>query len=250
MTMPNRRRAHRCLIVAAAVVATTAVFSSPLAAADLPVKSRADAVVQPSWTGYYVGFHGGWAWGTSRSEDSLESTPNLPYEDAESSGPLAGAQLGANWQYGNVVVGAELDGSWTSLRGTFANEPPAVNGPSDQRVHIRALATATGRLGYAMGPWLAYGKAGAAWADMKLNTKFMVIPTVYERSRFGATAGAGMEVAFLRNVSAKVEYNFLYFPEENLVFNHPSSTASIDHFVHVVKGGFNVRFGGDHMVAR
>jgi outer membrane immunogenic protein len=230
-----------------AVVAAAAGLSSPLAAADFPVKSR-DAAVRPSWTGYYAGFHGGWGWGNTQLEDPA-STPPFNPQDIATNGPIAGAQLGANWQYGNLVAGLEVDGSWASLRGNGSRNPVITSSVS-QGVHIRALATATARLGYAMGPWLAYAKAGAAWANMELTTQFQAQPTVYDRNRFGATGGVGMEVAFLRNVSAKLEYNFLYFPEDHLTWFQQSTTTSIDHYVHLVKGGFNVRFGGDHVVGR
>jgi outer membrane immunogenic protein len=246
MNTSIRRRAHRCLTFAAALIATAAGFAPPLAAADLPVKSR-DAAGRLSWTGYYIGAHGGWGWANTQLEDPTFPPPFNPQEIA-TNGPIAGAQLGANWQYGNVVAGLEIDGSWASLR--IGSRTGVITSSAANSVHIRALATATARLGYAMGPWLAYAKAGGAWANMELTTQFAPQPTVYDRNRFGATGGAGMEVAFLRNVSAKLEYNFLYFPEDHLTWFQPNTTASVDHFVHLVKGGFNVRFGGDHVVAR
>ena len=101
-----------------------------------------------------------------------------------------------------------------------------------------------------MGPWLAYAKAGGAWANVELTTKFGPEITVYDRNRFGATAGVGMEVAFLRNVSAKLEYNFMYFSPDHLIWSTPSSVANLDYFVHLVKVGINVRLGGDSVTAR
>ena len=56
--------------------------------------------------------------------------------------------------------------------------------------------------------------------------------------------GAGLEVAFLRNVSATVEYNVLYFPTEHLVYENVNTTSSISHLVQTVKAGINVRLGG------
>src|SRR5437660_1530178 len=62
---------------------------------------------------------------------------------------------------------------------------------------------------------------------------------------FGAVGGVGLEVAFLRNVSAKVEYNAFYLPTETLHWVSPDTTSEIKHFVQVVKAGINVRFNGD-----
>ena len=63
-------------------------------------------------------------------------------------------------------------------------------------------------------------------------------------------AGAGMEVALLRNVSGKIEYNFVYLPEHQFRFVYHGADSFIDHYVHLFKAGINVRFGGDHVAAR
>jgi outer membrane immunogenic protein len=244
-----RRAAFRCLAFAAAAATATAAFTPSVVAADLPVKSRPDVVVQHSWSGYYIGAHGGWGWGSSHLEDPLFNQPIFFPIEYKSNGPIVGGQIGANWQYGNVVVGVEADGSWASMRSASVTNP--VPGQFRDGIEINALATATGRVGYTMGYWLVYAKAGGAWANMKFVTGSLGPQLVtYNENRFGATAGAGMEVAFLRNVSAKVEYNFLYFPEHSLVFMHPASVSQFDHFVHLVKAGINVRFGGDAVIAR
>jgi opacity protein-like surface antigen len=95
-----------------------------------------------------------------------------------------------------------------------------------------------------MNQWLAYAKGGVAWADMEIVAKYMVQPTTYDRSMIGATAGAGLEVAFLRNVSAKAEYNYIWLPVDHLVYANINSISSLEHHIHVVKFGINVRLGG------
>jgi outer membrane immunogenic protein len=250
MTTSVRGFAFRCLTFAAVAAAATAAFTPSVVAADLPIKSPGSTVVQPLWTGYYAGVHGGWGWSTTQADDP-QLRPTDPPVEYRSDGAIVGAQFGVNWQFGHVVVGAELDGSWASMRSVTSNINPAIPGPFSQGVEIHALATATGRLGYAMGPWLAYAKAGAAWARMEYTTALTAAgPISTIQNQFGATGGAGMEVAFLRNVSAKVEYNFLYFPEHSYAFVNWNSMSSVDHFVHLVKAGINVRFGGDAVVAR
>jgi outer membrane immunogenic protein len=245
-----RRSAFYCLGFAAAAITATAAFTPSGFAADLPIKSRTEPAAQLLWNGYYAGVHGGWGWGTSRINDPI-LRPADPLVEYRSDGPLVGAQIGANWQFGNVVVGAELDGSWASLRSVTSNINPAIPGVFSQGIEIHALATATARLGYAMGPWLAYAKGGGAWAYMDITTAITAQgPISTSENRFGVTGGAGMEVAFLRNVSAKVEYNYLYFPEQSYSFITPATVGTVDHFVHLVKAGINVRFGGDAVVAR
>jgi outer membrane immunogenic protein len=245
----NRRFVYSRLTFAAALAATTAAFTPAVVAADLPVKAPPVQAVALSWTGYYFGVHGGWGWGNTHISDPLFNSTFDPVE-ATYNGPLAGGQIGANWQYGNVVYGVELEGSWAFVRGNTNRDQSIISADPNNHIDFRALATGTGRVGYAMGPWLAYAKGGVALADVQMTTQFQVQPTTYNRTPFGAVAGAGTEVAFMRNVSAKLEYNFMYFPPEHLVFINHTTVSSIDHFVQVVKGGINVRFGGDQTLPR
>ena len=124
-------------------------------------------------------------------------------------------QVGANWQFGNVVVGGEIDASWASLKGSVA--AGAISRFRAIDLHYRALATGTGRVGYAAGTWLSYVKAGIAWADLEqTNFAGTVTPRGVPHTRTGVTAGAGLEWAFWRNLSAKLEYNFIYFGESSI----------------------------------
>ncbi|MDO9058538.1 MAG: outer membrane beta-barrel protein [Bradyrhizobium sp.] len=229
---------------AAFVAAASVVFTATAHAGDAPVVRSL-----PSWTGFYAGVHGGWGWGKTQVEDPIFSPPFNPTESTYS-GPLAGGQFGANWQLGNFVVGAEIDGSWAFVRGNTNRNQTIITSSTNNGIGYRALATGTGRLGYAMGQWLAYAKGGVAWADMEITTQFTPLPTTYERRLFGAVGGVGLEVAFLRNVSAKVEYNLIYIPTDHLVYANLNTTSSLDHLVQVVKAGINVRFGDGSVPAR
>ena len=239
MLTPTRISVLSCLSFATAVAAASVAVTAPVLAGDRPI-----AASPPSWTGFYAGVHGGWGWGKTEISDPIFTPPFNPTE-ATYSGPLAGGQFGVNWQYGNFVLGAEIDGSWAFVRGNTNRNQTIVTSSTNNGIGYRALATGTGRLGYSMGQWLAYAKGGAAWADMEITTQFTVLPTTYERRLFGAVGGAGVEVAFLRNVSAKVEYNLIYIPTDRLVYANLNTTSSLDHLVQVVKAGINVRFGGN-----
>jgi outer membrane immunogenic protein len=228
------------LTVTAAIAASSLAFTSPIYAGD--VAGPADRIVIPSWTGFYLGVHGGWGWGKTEILDPIFSPPFSPTE-LQYNGPLAGAQLGANWQLSNFVLGAELDGSWAFVRGNSNRNQGIITSSSRNGIGYRALATGTGRVGYSMGQWLAYAKGGVAWADIGVTTQIAPQPTNYESRLFGAVGGAGLEVAFLRNVSAKVEYNLIYLPTDQLSYVSPSSTSSLNHLIQVVKFGINVRLG-------
>jgi outer membrane immunogenic protein len=240
-----------CAIVVAATAAAWQSFVPSAFAADMPVQARPVAVAPPLWTGFYFGAHGGGAWGSSRFVDPSFNNAFQPVY-IKSSGAIAGAQLGADWQFGNIVVGGELDASWSSVSGEVPVDPLFGAPASGFRNKLRAMATGTGRVGYASGVWLGYVKAGVAWADIETTfTTQSPRPEVVPHHRTGVTAGAGVEVAFWRNLSAKVEYNALYFGPQSLSSSRfPMGPPNLDHLFHVVKGGINVRFGGDYLAAR
>ena len=238
----SERSVARRIGLAAVVAAASAGLTSPvLAGGPLPA-----AVV--SWSGLYAGVHGGWGWGKSEFRDPLNSPANNPFF-AYYNGPLAGGQLGYNWQQGNYVLGAEIDGSWSFVKGSTSTSP-LITSSTNNGVGYTALANATGRVGYASDQWLAYVKGGAAYARMELSSRFTPDVTNYNRELFGAVGGVGLEVAFLRNVSAKVEYNAIFLPTETLHWVSQDTTSEIKHFVQVVKAGINVRFYGDGSLPR
>jgi opacity protein-like surface antigen len=226
-----------CLAFAAAIAATSTSFSAPALAAEPPLPA-------PSWTGFYFGLHGGWGWGTTDIWDPIFHAVYSPTQ-VKYNGPLAGAQAGFNWQMGNFVVGAEVDGSWAFVRGNSSTNGVFTSSARDAFGYT-SLATATGRVGYTMGQWLAYAKGGVARAEMEVTTgNISALPVTYESSLIGAVGGAGFEVAFLRNVSAKAEYNYIWLPVDKLVYANVNSISSLEHHIHVVKFGVNVRLGPD-----
>jgi outer membrane immunogenic protein len=75
------------------------------------------------------------------------------------------------------------------------------------------------------------------------------IVTVTEQ-RTGLTGGVGLEVAFWQNVSAKIEYDYLVFGQQTVVFFTPVHPLDVNQQVQVVKAGFNVRFGGGATTTR
>lgn len=218
------------------------MFAPPVAAADMPIKAAPPPVVVGSWTGFYVGAHGGWGWADTHIPSPFTSPIVGP--DVQTNGPLAGLQVGANWQSGNVVFGVELDGSWTFLRSNSSTNQSIPSSTTRNLIDIRALGTATGRIGYAMNSWLFYAKAGGAGGSVEITSPDFAVPPSWDRGVWGPTAGAGLEVAFLHNVSAKLEYDFIYFVRDELPYFPNSYAVGIDHTVQMVKAGLNVHFGG------
>ena len=166
----------------------------------------ADGLPKPhdrfDWTGLYAGVHTGGALGLSDISDPYGAS--IYGDNVRLPGPLAGGQIGVNYQTGLTVVGLEADASWADLDGT--NTCFAFSGfflSSNCKVHTDAVGTLTARLGWAVGAGgrtLIYGKGGASWqhstTDATVNGGFGFPATRTSDTRWGWTIGAGLEHAF------------------------------------------------------
>lgn len=97
---------------------------------------------------------------------------------ANSSGWLAGAVAGYNWQKGRMVVGIEGDASWTSLKsettGTFVDPsaPNFVFPSGDTFARIDWYGTVRARVGLVVGSFLVYGTGGLAYGNVSLSNRY------------------------------------------------------------------------------
>ena len=203
------------------LVGATLLFAGPAFAADVGTKApayRAPPLAPVfSWTGLYVGVHGGYG-----SSDS---------QGLDLKGGFGGGQVGYNYQINNFVWGIEGDiaGADISETDTF--------GPLSVKVSFDTLASLRGRFGVAYGNALFYGTAGAGWGHFKVSASAFGLTASDSVTLSGWTAGAGIEYAFLPNWSAKVEYLHYGFGSENFV-GLPTGNLDVD----TIKAGINYRF--------
>jgi opacity protein-like surface antigen len=157
-----------------------------------------------------------------------------------------GLQMGYNWLIpGPFLVGIEADISGAGLSSTTltspVGDPAAVASWTDKLDVYGSVRT---RLGWVSNNWLFYGTGGFGWAYDKFTRKQLTAPiadiieplnapyvdtkalqagTVVTNShlRPGWVAGAGVEWAFARNWTVKLEY---------LHFDTASETLSGGHF--------------------
>ena len=203
------------------------LYKAPVKA---PVVERA-----PNWTGLYIGAFAGADYGNAKvgfPDAGFASGPQV-------AGALAGGTVGYNYQIGSWVLGVEGEAGWTNARGSVActgadNPNQVVLFSTDCAAKADFLAMATGRLGYAMGRALYYGKAGAAWTHEAFTVTCnqpagTVAPQTclnpaganlaqisVGENRVGWTVGYGVEFAFTPNWSAKGEFNYIDFGNRNL----------------------------------
>jgi outer membrane immunogenic protein len=224
-------------------------------AADMP----APPAVAPafSWSGCYAGVNGGWAQSRSRydlapggnylnpigvapppnaagSGDFAANIAALSHtSEPESSGGVAGGQVGCNWQTAHNVIGFEVDGQWTSLKNSadaaFAAFPDAGNPVFTNPAHTEHvssklpwLATFRARGGWAFDRLLVYATGGLAVGgiESETNVSFATFPTLPVNNgathigsdrftRVGWVLGFGAEYAFAPRWSVKAEYLYI-----------------------------------------
>jgi outer membrane immunogenic protein len=252
-------------------LASTALFvglAQSASAADMRVPYR-QPVPPPApiftWTGFYIGGHGGCA------HDRMDYTPGAFRTDdlgpttidtANGGGCYGGVQVGYNYQVASWVWGIEADASWGEIKSRTNLVQP-------ERAHIDTLAqfdqkltsfgTVRGRLGYTWNwgatPTLWYVTGGWAWARNQLaTTAFDGIPNGLTNSQThsGWTVGTGLEVALSGNWSFKGEYLYMDLDNKNyataLITDDGdlpgTNVANVDLKIHTVRIGLNYRFGG------
>jgi outer membrane immunogenic protein len=237
------------------LLATIALIAlvSPATAADLGRFQIAPAPVVPvwTWTGCYAGGQVGYLWGSS--EKWIVRTPggdffgqSLGGHDAKSW--IGGVQAGCDYQFAGVVLGVQGDYGWTEANGTHAS---AREVGVYYHSEARALASVTGRIGYAWNRFLGYVKGGAAWERVDYSAATILIGTAYTASvtRPGWTIGVGGEYAFTKFLSGFVEYGYYDFGTSDIhltpaVAGLRPAFVAIEETASVVRAGINLRFGG------
>jgi opacity protein-like surface antigen len=179
------------------------------------------------WTGCYLGPHGGYGWGTSNTDAGNVShriADETPADFSSSPhGGITGAQLGCNYQSPeNWVVGIEGEG-WRSWMNDTASAFGHEDRPLGADLHtLRAQnmwdAALSLRLGIAVGQALLYAKGGGAYGSFQYV--FIDAADFHDfdvnSSKFGWLVGVGVEYPFTQNWSAKVEYDYLNFGNNNV----------------------------------
>jgi outer membrane immunogenic protein len=169
-------------------------MAGPALAADIPVK--APPVVAPvpvfTWTGCYIGGHGGFATAQKYYEVTTVAPGGAPALvgtvvgeggtfilptgftsfSHDPFGAFGGGQVGCQYQWDKWVIG--IEGSFSGAN--IAGDSGGINLPFQPNVgdkfvafHSRTdwFASVTGKFGYTGGRWLVYSKAGVAWDHTK-----------------------------------------------------------------------------------
>jgi outer membrane immunogenic protein len=224
--------------ISLAMVAGASAADLPPARAPAPVYSKAPPPAW-SWTGCYIGANVGGGWTGMSASD----TSGYTYGSFNGAGVVGGGQVGCDYQVGAFVFGVQglfdgtgINGSGTSPDGRFANSST-----------IPWLATATGRIGFAVMPTtLVYAKGGAAWVRDSISTTTVatgapLTSTSYTPS--GWTVGGGLEHMFMPHWSVFVEYDYVGFGTQTPTFSPaPLNAIGVSQNVQMGIVGVNFRF--------
>jgi outer membrane immunogenic protein len=204
--------------------AALGLVAAPALAADLPPMAQplptppaVQAAPANDWSGFFLGALGGYGWGTA-STDAVG--------DVDADGFDVGGYAGANYQWGNYVIGAEGDilYPWREEDQGGLNVKQGVNGS------IR------GRVGIALDRFLVYGTGGAAATSLKLEGN----GDSDDNTLWGWTAGAGVEGMLTNNITARVEYRYTDYQDKT--FDLGGVPVDSDFSTSTIHGGIGVKF--------
>jgi outer membrane immunogenic protein len=240
-----------------ALAAAALVFMGSAYAADRPLTAaplNAPPLMPPpfNWGGWYIGVNAGAGWtresfatlpqatlATSPFDNSLQWGTSL--SGSSKTGFTGGGQVGYNWpSTGPVVVGVEADieafGGKASNNSTFLTvlpPPPIVTVNNSVSSKTPWVATLRGRVGTTsiVNPAvLVYATAGLAMGQQDVTgvistfgaTPIESFPFSISDTRFGWTAGAGVEWFLNNNWSVGAEWLYI-----NLTSNGQTSLTSL-----------------------
>jgi outer membrane immunogenic protein len=203
--------------VAAGLIAGPA-FAADLGTAEpLPMPpAPVEAAPANNWTGFYLGALGGFNWGTADTDVDGE---------IETEGFDIGGYAGANYQWGNFVVGAEADALFPFVDGEGATIDV------EQGLH----GSLRGRAGIALDRFLVYGTGGLAATELELDDG-----DSDSQALWGWTAGAGAEAMVTDNITARVEYRYTDY--EDQTFDLGGGPVDSDFTTHAIRGGVGLKF--------
>jgi outer membrane immunogenic protein len=254
---------------AAFFIFTALGLNGAAAAADLPVKApRPPVPVYYNWTGFYLGVNLGGSWGRQCAE-AFDGGFAFASACVHPNGVIGGGQIGYNWQFapwfgwGNgTVLGLEADFQGSSQRtdGSFGIGPftagavafPAVSGTFTDK--LEWFGTVRGRAGIAFDRWMPYVTGGWAYGNRTFDGTVSIPGAAGSFSSSntltgGWTVGGGFEWAFWQNWTAKFEYLYIDFGNNNsningVVLTTPSAVSfTTSHFTdNVVRAGVNYKF--------
>ena len=208
-----------------------ACVASSAFAADLP-SYKSPPTMAPlnapgpfSWSGFYAGVNAGYGWG---------SVSNSNFGNP--SGGMIGAQVGYNYQIGQFVGGLEADFAATDLNAKNSFYL------GNNSLSTGFLTTERARAGVALDRALLFVTGGYAGVETNASFGDPLNRYGYSQShwRNGGVIGAGIEYAFTNQISAKAEYLYAPFADQDYFSGPDWEHSGLG--ISMIRAGLNYHF--------
>ena len=259
-----------CAISVGLVALAGSARAGELSAA-LPTKAPPAAVAAYDWSGFYLGGHAGYAFGSSQWTSTQAGVPSLggSFDFTNGYNPSSGTGsyfLGFQAGYDYVsasrwLFGLETDVSIPSNVGGTNTISSVATGTVSELERIELSGHVLGRVGYApnfaASHWLFYATGGLAFSfDQYTRTQIAgtpaggaAVPGTIENSfltpRIGGAVGAGVEVALASHWTAQLQYLFDDYGKSSATFPAGAQRVTSDLMLHELTLGLNYRFNND-----
>jgi high affinity Mn2+ porin len=197
------------------------------------------------WTGFYFGGHVGYSRGQADvTLNDPSADPSLDNFRSRFGTLTGGLQVGYNYLLpSRFLLGIEADASFPNYLAADDVAWSRTRLDVDRAQKIDYMATVRGRFGYAFPQWMIYATGGVAWS----LGRFLESPGATDdvdkvlHLYKGWTAGIGAEVPIEGGWTAKLEYLYVSFGHQDVMFQ--SGVAAGSSFdVHTVRAGLNYNF--------
>ena len=166
------------------------------------------------WSGFYFGGNLGYGQGPSGQLACADANNcNPTFGGVSPAGWLGGVQGGYNWQgFGSpLVLGLETDIQASTILGQGADSYGAA-----YKSRLQALGTVRGRAGYAMDRALVYFTGGLAYGSVDNEASGATFVNNQNSVVTGYVLGGGLEYKVKRDLSFKVEYQYVNLGKNDL----------------------------------
>ena len=242
---------RKCVGIATALAGLLAM-SIDARAADLPVAPAPVYVPPPfTFTGFYIGANIGGSWNIDHwSESAFGSV----FGTQNSGGRfIGGGQVGFNYQFGPLVVGAEADGDWGANSQNAGNA--AFIAPVGNIIVLANrtwVSTAAARVGFAADHLLFYVKGGGGWAGnngytLSNTTTGATISGLGSGTNSGWLIGGGLEWAVTDHWTVKFEYDYVRLSNYSFVVPPTAAFLAGDTFTNSGPGLMMAKVGVNYL---
>jgi outer membrane immunogenic protein len=242
----------------------TLFAGAPAQLSEKEMKQTASAsACDYSWTGLYGGMSAGYGWGDAHLDTTVVGgfgaanqalVSDLDTLDLSPDGFTIGGQVGFNYQFGHLVLGAEFDFDYFGLEDSKTEDAVFVGGGNftvRNRLETDWVFTARPRIGFAICRLMLYGTGGLAFSNLEYTSSLTdpVFGTSQQSKvsdgKAGWTGGGGLEYALSKRWSIKAEYLYADFGSVNMrsiggngaVFHQHADVTT-----NTVRAGFNFHF--------